>query len=250
MDDNIKLAEVIKVFKKNLVFIAFITLGSLIISAIITFFIMTPKYEASTQILVNQSQNEGDELSSTDLQSSRDLINTYNVILTSPAILEPVIENTSFDGTIEDLRSNINVTAEEESQVATITVESEEPTNAGELANTLAQTFEQEISNIMDVDNVSILSEAQSSEMPVSPKPLINLMLALIFGFLIGTSIAFLLEYLDKSLKTEQDVEKELGIPILGVVPIMASEETKRSSTENKNTRVKTKNSDKDRKTS
>lgn len=232
MEETITLQEIIQTIKKRITLIIGIVLVFLILGAFITFFVMTPQYQASTQILVNQAQNENQEFSSTDIESSRDLINTYNVIITSPAILEPTIESSNFDGSVGELRSKISVSSEEESQVATITIEDTDPQRATNLANAVAGTFEEQIPDIMDVDNVSILSEAQlsDSESPVSPQPMLNLAVALLVGLLAGIGSAFLLEFLDKSIKNEQDIEKELELPILGVVPTMRESEFNKSS--------------------
>lgn len=232
MEDKISLQEILQNLKKHSGLIIAITLVSLIVSAVVTFFILTPQYQASTQILVNQAQNEEAQSSTADIESSRELISTYNVIITSPAILEPTINSTNFNGSVADLRSKITVSAEEESQIATVTVQDEDPERVVVLANTIGQTFEQNISNIMNVDNVSILSEAQTvdSENPVTPQPFLNLAIALFVGLITGICIAFLLEYLDKSIKTEQDIEKKLSLPVLGSVPNMQVNDIKENS--------------------
>lgn len=252
MEETISIQKIFEALKKRIILIFVVTAGALILGALITFFIMTPKYEASTQILINQSQAENEELTSTDLQSSRELMSTYNVIMTSPAILDSVIENTDFDGSVNDLRSSVTVEAEEESQVATVTIENSNPQTAVSLVNTLARTFEQEIPNIMDVDNVSVLSEAQlaDSESPVSPQPLLNLAIAILIGLSIGIGLAILFEFLDKSIKDEKDVEEHLTLPILGVVPMMEEQERKISKSEpNLNNRVQAKSRSGERKT-
>lgn len=250
MEENISIQELYQILKKRIVFILSITLLAVIISAFVTFFILTPKYEASTQILVNQSQNGNDEVSSSDLQSSRELVSTYNIIMTSPAILEPVIEEANFNGSISDLQAKINVESEEESQVATVTVNDTDPQKAVLLANTLAQTFENEIPKIMDVDNVSVLSKASNEDTsaPVSPQPMLNLGIALITGLIVAVCLAFVLEFLDKSIKNEQDIEKNLKLPILGTVPIMPENEVNKSLNNKTNSRSNIR--DKDRKTS
>lgn len=252
MQETFSLQEIFQTLKKRSFFIIATVLIALSISALITFFILEPKYEASTQVLVNQAQSGNEEVTSSNIQSSRELISTYNVILTSPAILEPVVQETNFDGSAADLRSNVTVSAEEESQVVNLTIENNDPQVAVSLANTIAETFEQEISNIMDIDNVSILSEAQISESssPVSPQPGLNLMVALVVGLILGTGIAIALEFLDKSIRNEQDIEKELDLPILGVIPTMEDGEFKNSSNRNNGLNLRTKNRESERKTS
>lgn len=229
MKNNLDIKDIINPIKKYKHLILLVTLVAIIVSSIITFFGMTPKYEASTQILVNQNQDSDQSITSQEVQSNRELINTYNVIMTSPAILEPVIENTSSEISVNELRDKITVEAEADSQIATITVEDESQRQAVNLANTIARVFEEEVTNIMNVDNVSILSEAQMNEelSPISPKPLLNIVTAIIFGLMLSLGLAFLIEYLDKSIKTEQDIEKEIGMPVLGVVPVMSEKDMK-----------------------
>lgn len=246
MEETVSLPEIFQIIKKNIILILSTIFIALIIGALVTFFIMTPKYEASTQILVNQAQSEGEEVSTSDLQSSRELINTYNVIITSPAILENVIEESNYEGSVEDLSNSITMSSEEESQVATVTIEDDDPQQAVNLINVVAQTFELQIPEIMDVDNVSILSAAQleNSNEPVSPQPFLNLAIALMLGLLIGVALAFIMEFLDKTIKTEQDIEKQLEMPILGTVPVMSSTEMKEGRNSKVNSRTKTRDQD------
>lgn len=252
MEGKINIQELLESMRKNLIIIVSFILIGLVSSAVITFFLITPQYQASTQILVNQSQNENANLSSTDLESSRELISTYNVIITSPTVLEPVMEETNFQGSLEELRSKIEVSAEENSQITTITIEDSEPRIARTLTNTLAQTFEQQIPNIMSVDNVSVLSDAQllNNGEPVSPQPILNLFIGTALGLVIGVGVALLIEYFDKSIKDEQDIEKELELPILGVIPTMRETEFNKSPNQtNLNKSMRSKNRE-ERKTS
>lgn len=72
----------------------------------------------------------------------------------------------------------------------------------------------------MNVNNVTILSEADVSEnpSPIKPRPLINVAIAIVVGLMAGVVLAFLLEYFNNTIKNEQDIEKLLGLPILGVI--------------------------------
>lgn len=226
MGESISLKELFYVLKKRLVLIFLIALSALILSSIYTFFVATPQYEASTQILVNQTQNNEQPITTNELQSNREIINTYNVIITSPSILEIVLEETGLNRSIGELQSQINVSAEGESQVVTLSVTDPSPQNANLLSNTIARVFEQEITNIMNIDNVSILAESQLSDIsnPISPTPILNMIIALFLGGVLGIVLAFLKEFLDQTVKTEQDVENILNIPILGSISVIDKE--------------------------
>ena len=84
-----------------------------------------------------------------------------------------------------------------------------------------------EVVNIMSVDNVNILAPAEVTEniSPVKPKPLLNIAIALVAGLMAGIGIAFILEYLDNTLKSEEDIERYLEIPVLGVIPTISSDD-------------------------
>ncbi|WP_252314153.1 YveK family protein [Sinobaca sp. H24] len=160
MEGTIDIQHIIKILKKRMKLIVVITIGIVLLSATYTFFVVTPQYQASAQILVNQTQNNDQPVTATELQSSREIIDTYNVIITSPIILDKVLQENNYDLTPSELQSKITVSTQEESQVVILSVEDEDPYLAIDLTNSVAQVFEQEISSIMNIDNVSILSEA------------------------------------------------------------------------------------------
>src|SRR4051812_16015681 len=90
MEETISLKELFEMLKKRLWMIVSITVIAAVISGVISYYYLTPIYQASTQILVNQTKNEQTLYSSTEVQTNLQLINTYNVIITSPAILDIV----------------------------------------------------------------------------------------------------------------------------------------------------------------
>lgn len=86
------------------------------------------------------------------------------------------------------------------------------------IANKIAQVFSEEVPDIMSVDNVSILSEADDTAKQVAPKTLVNLLIGVVFGLVLALLIIFIKELIDKRIKSEEDVENELNIPVLGSI--------------------------------
>jgi capsular polysaccharide biosynthesis protein len=233
MEETISLRELFETLRKRLWLILFITALATIVSGVVSYFFLTPIYQASTQILVNQAKSEQQLYNFNEVQTNLQLVNTYSVIIKSPAVLEKVKEELGLDRTVDELNEQIQVSSEKDSQVFSVIVDDPDPAMAAKIANKTADVFKKEIVKIMKVDNVTILSKAEVKEnqAPVKPKPLLNMAIAFVVGLMTGVGLAFLLEYLDNTLKTEADIEKHLGLPVLGSVSVMSSQETKKVKT-------------------
>jgi capsular polysaccharide biosynthesis protein len=102
----------------------------------------------------------------------------------------------------------------------TVSVTDPDPKIALDIANKTAEVFEKEIKSIMSVDNVTILplADDQENQSPVSPNPTLNIAVSAFVGLLVGIGLAILLEFLDNTIKTEQDIETLLELPVLGAI--------------------------------
>ncbi|MEI2362892.1 YveK family protein [Priestia megaterium] len=220
MEETISLRELFAVLRKRLWLIVLITIIAATVSAVISFFVLTPVYQSKTQILVNQAKSDEQLYNTQAVQTNIQLINTYNDIITSPAILDKVIKELKLDESAQSLKGQIQVTSSEYSQVAQIAVQDTSAKRATDIANTTASVFQKEVPKIMNVDNVSVLSKATLGESasPVKPQPLMNVAIAIVVGLMAGIGLSFLLEYLDNTVKTEQDIENLLELPVMGVV--------------------------------
>lgn len=220
MEETISLQELFTTLKKRLGLIIILTILAVIIAGVVSYTLLTPIYQTSTQILVNQEQTEATQLTNQNIQTDLQLINTYSVIIKSPAILDQVAQQLDLGLTAEQLNSKITVSNAENSQVVNVSVEDADPAIAVDIANTTADVFQTEILELMNVDNVSILSPAVLKEdpTPIKPNPMLNMAIAAVIGLMLGLGIAFLLEYLDTTIKSDQDIEDVLGIPVLGMI--------------------------------
>lgn len=228
MDETINLQNVYKILRKRLKLILLFTVIAVAITAIVSYFLITPTYETSSQILINQEQQEAAGVSNQSIEADLQLINTYSVIIKSPVILDQVIEQLGLPMTSAELDENIRVENAESSQVVNIFVRDENPGVAVSIANRLVEVFEVEIQQLMNVNNVNVLSPATNdvNPVPVAPNPLLNILIAAFAALVIGIGLAFLAEYLDTTMKDDQDIKDLLDIPVLGVIsPIIPKDE-------------------------
>lgn len=220
MEETISLKELLETIRKRLLLIVLITITAVLVSGVVSYFFLTPIYQASTQILVNQKKSDQNVYSPSEVQTNLQLINTYNVIIKSPAILDKVAQDLKLNLTAQELNGKITVASEKDSQVVNVSVQDTDPHQAAKIANKTAEVFKTEIVKIMNVDNVSILAKATvvDNQSPIKPKPMMNIAIALVVGLMAGVGLAFLLEYFDNTVKSEQEIESLLELPVLGVI--------------------------------
>ncbi|MCY8370653.1 Wzz/FepE/Etk N-terminal domain-containing protein [Bacillus haynesii] len=215
MRDHIGFKDVFIILKKRFVLIALITIAAALSSAAVNFYWLTPVYQASAQILINGRQTSN----FTDIQTNLELINTYNVIMKSPIILNKVKDELNLPETAEDLKQKITVISENESQIVSISATDKDYSKAADIANTVVAVFQRDIDGIMGENTeVSLVAKANPdhSSVPVSPNKKFNIVVFTGFGLLFGAGLAFLLDLLKNTVRNEEDIEKELNVHVLG----------------------------------
>ncbi|EKE31289.1 capsular polysaccharide biosynthesis protein, putative chain length regulator [Salimicrobium jeotgali] len=229
MENGYSTMELLLILKRRWLVIALIVILGLGAGAFVTFYVMTPQYKMSSEFIVNQSQpvsTESNSVTSESIRSNIELINTYNVIIKSPAVLDEVTSWLGLEMSAEELKDKISVSSAEESQVVEVTVVDASPEKAAEIADTTVLTFKDSIPELMNVDNVQILSEAgpAGEAVPVSPNIMLNLLIALAGSAAVGSGVAFILETSDTTLRKESDVIENLGVPFMGSVEVIVEE--------------------------
>lgn len=219
-ENYLTLEEIFRVLKKRWWLIITVTLMFLIGgNVLVSFFGSIPKYESSTTVLVNYRGSEKEGLTQYDIDLSQKLVQTYTEIIKSLRILNPVINELDLDITPDKLLKKISVSQVNETEIIKISVKDESPLLACDIANTLAKTFSEEISNIMKVDSTSILDEAVLPTKPLAQYETIKVAFAGILGMMVSVGLVFLFESLDHTIRTADETERILGVPVLGVIP-------------------------------
>ena len=220
MEETIDLREYFAIIKKRFWIIAIITVVAMVVSGVISFFMLSPVYEAKSTLIVNTEKSQETQMITGDQFSvSQKLAVTYGEIIKSRAVLESVISNLKLDSEYEDLVEKITVSPVKDTQIISISVQDTNPKKARDIANEIPKVFEKEVKRITKANDIQVIDKAILPQGAIKPNKMMNVAIAAVLGMMIGLFIVFLLEYLDNKIKTVQDVEKHLDLPILGVIP-------------------------------
>jgi len=180
----------------------------------------SPRYEATTKILVNSSKPAPglDSVDINKITSDIMLIDTYKEVLMTNRMMDKVIAlHPEFGLADEQLASMLKVGSSEKSQVMSLTITDHSALRAAQIVNAVTDVFRAEIPHVLNVDNISILSEAKlSSNLPDKSLSLVSELAAAFFlSLVVAIAIIFLREYWDDKIRNEQDVLLHLNKPTL-----------------------------------
>ena len=211
MEETVDLREYFGIVKKRFWIVALITIIAVVVSGVISFFMLNPVYEAKSTLIVNTEKNEETQMITGDqFNVTQKLAVTYGEIIKSRSVLDDVIKNLKLDDEYGDLVKNVTVSPVKDTQIISISVQDTNKEKARDIANEIPKVFKKEAKRI----DKAILPQS-----PIKPNKMMNITIAAVLGAMIGLFVVFLIEYLDNKLKTPQDIEKHLGLSVLGVVP-------------------------------
>lgn len=214
--DVIELREIFQILKKHIMLLIIVPVIFAICGALISIYLIEPVYEASTTLIVRQNKNSDEEINITDVNLSKSLVYTYAEMAKSNTVLE----NTRSTLELNQLNgNNITVSPVKDTQILKVSVQNTNPQLAMNIANTLVEEFTVEILRITKTDNVAVVDYATVPEQPIKPNKVMNTAIAAVLGEMIVLLIIFLMEYLDNTIKSEKDIEKYLGISVIGTIP-------------------------------
>lgn len=222
LEEEFELQEIFAVIRKRWVIIVLIPLLALLASAYISYFYLTPQYKASTTLMVLHEPAEfGYDLGASDISFSRQLVTSYGEIVKSRRVAERAVAMAGEEVRISPMamRDKIDVNVVGDTEFINISVTDNDPEIAAYWTNLVTEAFKTEVSQIMRVENVSLLDEAIPPENPVSPNPALNMSVAVVLGLMVALGLSFLLEFMDRTIKIPKDVTNSLQLPTLGAVP-------------------------------
>ena len=226
LDDEIEidLWELFQILLKNWLWILLSTLGCAILGLLITMFLITPKYRAEATMIVNTRQDQTATVTNDQITSAQKLVDTYSIIIRSRRVIDPIMEKLNIEADYESFVKNIIVESVNDTQVMSIQVENKDPEIALQVVQEIVDRAPGAIISTVEAGSVNVVSEPYiNSEVPVSPSKLKNTAIAAFIGLFISSGAFLLIAFLDNTFKSEEDIQKQLGLVTIGIIPTTES---------------------------
>lgn len=219
--EEVNLKEMFSYFlSKYLLIILFVVLGA---GACIVYslFIQKSMYNSYTTVVLARSSDSTSNSGTlqSDVTTNQKLVSTYREIIKSRRILNQVISNLDLNMSYETLHNMVSVTNEKDTELIKIAVNSQNSKDAKDIANEIAKVFSKEIENIYEIKNLSIIDYADENTTPYNINVPKQMVISVLVSFVLACGIIFVMFYFDTTIKSSEEVEEKIGLPVLGVVP-------------------------------
>ncbi|MBR1654210.1 MAG: hypothetical protein IJ690_04600 [Clostridia bacterium] len=223
--EELDLKQLFKIFWNKRLHIISIVLVFLIIGSIYSFAFVKPKYKAYTTLVLAQSDvlaTEGDKaqgITQTELTINQKLVPTYSELVKTNNVLREVIRELGLNVDEDELRKSVTVKLVEDTELIKITVTNKNAVDAKNIANKIAEIFSDRVKQIYKIDNVTIVDPAEEAEEPYNINHIKDLAIFMAIGLVVAIIYVLLANLLDTTVKSAEDIEKELGVSVLVSIP-------------------------------
>lgn len=219
MNDLKKLKSILNSIKKRWQLIAICTMITTIISLIATFFIIAPKYQASTKLFIGKESSTDEKYNNNDIQMYQNLLKTYASIVKTNDLVSSALEEKGINLSSESVISKLEVITTTNTQIMEVKYTSTNKEEARDVVEAITEEFIKKSESLITNANVQVVESVRLPKYPVTPNKKLNISIGIFSGFVLGIAIALILEYIDTTIKTKEDVEEFIGLTVIGVIP-------------------------------
>lgn len=218
-EEVIDIGELVRLLWSHIWEIAVVGIVSAVVCLLICTFALTSRYQASINLIVNSRQENQSAVTSDNINSAKNLIGTYAVVIKSNTVLNEVIDKLDLDMTYKELSSIVDVASVDSTQIMSITVTNEDPELAGKIAETIADIAPAVIVDKVEAGSCKVVSDVEIGTDPIFPQTKKYTALAAVAGIAVMCVVFVVNHLLCNYIVDGEDVQKKLGLPVLGLIP-------------------------------
>ena len=185
-------------------------------------YVLPEQFKSTTRVYILNQNDSSNAMSQSEMQAGAQLTKDYGQLITSRTVLEQVIEDLSLTDsyTYEQFKEKIAVSTPTDTRLIDITVTDTDPKTAQNIANDVRIVASEHIQNVMQIDAVNVVDEANLPTKKAAPSNGRNALIAAMLGALFVSAIVIIRFLMDDTIKTSDDVEKYLGLSTLALIPL------------------------------
>ncbi len=225
--EEIDLKEIFIMFWNRRVQLLLIVAAFFIIGFVYTMGFVTPEYTSSTTLVlaqINAEKATTDAITASDITLNSKLVSTYSELIKSKKVLREVISNLGINVKEETLRNGITVNAVKDTELIKITITNDNAEVSAKVANEIAKVFEKQVAEIYNINNVHVVDEAEVATAPSNINHTKDILMFIAIGIVVAVAYVFILNMLDTTIKSVEEVEKLLDLPVIASIPMWVFE--------------------------
>lgn len=226
---EINLREIFAVLLNKILIIVFAAILGAAVAFAFTKFLIDPVYQSKTQIYVtNNALSNNEQINVGDLQSSNYLTKDYLILVKSTPVLEQIVADLGLDMSTNELADKISVSTPTDTRILTIAVTDKDPMLAKKIADAVREASKIQIQNVTGIEKVTTVEEGNLPTSSISPNTKLNVLIGFALGLILASVIIIIKFMLDDTIKAQEDVEKYLGLSVLGLIPQLETPDQKK----------------------
>lgn len=215
----ISISEILDSLKKRWKLIVVITLCATLLSGVVSFFVLKPQYEATTKVFIGKEEGAEQGYNQSDVIMYKQLMKTYLETVKTKDLIGRALEDVKTELEVKEVLAGLTVTNVADTQILEIKFKGKNPEEARDIVAAVTGEFINTSKTLVANGNVRVIEEVVVPENPVSPNKKMNIAIAFILGLMVSVGLCFLLEFMDNTFKSKEQLEREIDIPVLGTIP-------------------------------
>lgn len=222
-EEVINFEKLLDILIKRWKLICIITLSATIVAIIMSFFIIEPKYETSTKVFIgkedSKTQDKDQNYNGNDVDMYQKLLKTYAEVIQTTDLIEKAVDVEKLNLNSQDILKNLKVTPAADTQILQIEYINTDKILCREILEAITNEFVAQSRELIPNGNIRVIEKVKIPQSPISPNKGINITIAFLLGLIVSIILSFLLESIDNTFKSKEQMEEELKLPVLGVIP-------------------------------
>lgn len=223
--EEINLRDLLSYFKKHLVLFVVMVLFVVSAGTVYSVFIQKPEYKAQATVILSSDKSK--TTIQNEINANKNLIDTYTEVVKSHRVLDRVKSEMQINDSYEQLVKKVTVASLKDTEIISISVVDLDKYHSYSLANKIADTFTDEISQLYNDKSVNVLDRAVEPQKPYNVDIIKQEAIYAAAGIILATAVIFLMFYFDRTIKTTEQIEQLFKLPIFGKVRKLETEKQK-----------------------